>query len=181
MSTLTITEIAPAGTWSADAAHSRIEFAVDYMTGTFRGTFSPFEATLVIDPEAGVVLRGSANVADVKVQDENLEAHLQSPDFFDAERAPKITFESTSIEPDGEHVQVAGTLSIRGNEQPVELEGTIAEPITDPFGRERIGVKLEGTIDRSTFGIVWNNPLPTGEPALANDVRLSAELYLVKA
>ena len=180
MPTQTITEI-PTGAWSADGAHSRIEFAVDYMTGTFRGTFSPFEATFEVDPDTGLVLRGSANVADVKVQDENLEAHLQSPDFFDAERAPKITFESKDVELDGERVKVAGTLAIRGTEQPVELEGTFAAPITDPFGRERIGVRLEGTIDRTAFGIDWNNPLPTGEPALANDVRISAELYLVQA
>jgi polyisoprenoid-binding protein YceI len=180
MPTQTITEI-PTGTWSADAAHSRIEFAVDYMTGTFRGTFSPFAATLDIDPDAGVVLRGSANAADVKVQDENLEAHLQSPDFFDAERAPKLTFESKDVELHGDRVTVTGTLAIRGVEQPLRLEGTLAAPITDPFGRERVGVKLEGTLDRTAFGIDWNNPLPTGEPALANDVRVSAELYLVKA
>jgi polyisoprenoid-binding protein YceI len=180
MSTTTVTEI-PTGTWKADAAHSRVEFAVDYMTGTFRGSFAPFEATLEIDPEAGVSLHGAANVADVKVQDENLEAHLQSPDFFDAERAPRISFESQAAELDGDRVKVAGTLTIRELEQPVELEGTIAPPLTDPYGRERIGVRLDGTIDRTAFGIDWNAPLPTGGQALANDVRISAELYLVKA
>ena len=76
---------------------------------------------------------------------------------------------------------VAGELTIKGTSQPVELEGTVAEPITDPYGNERIGLKLDGTVDRTKFGIDWNNPLPSGEPALANDVSLSAELYLVKA
>ena len=76
---------------------------------------------------------------------------------------------------------VEGELTIKGRTQPVELRGTIADPITDPYGRERIGLTLAGSIDRTSFGIDWNNPLPSGEPALANEVQLSAELYLVKA
>jgi polyisoprenoid-binding protein YceI len=115
------------------------------------------------------------------VQDENLEAHLQTPDFFDAERTPELAFAADEIVRDGENVTVRGELTIRGVEQPIELHGTIVDPITDPYGRERIGLKLEGTVDRTSFGLNWNNPLPTGEPALANDVSLSAELYFVKA
>jgi polyisoprenoid-binding protein YceI len=176
-STLTAAEeLLQSGTWQADAVHSRVEFAVEYMTGTFRGSFSPFEATL----ENGV-LRGSAQVADVKVQDENLVAHLQTPDFFDAERTPAISFESSEISREGEQLRVAGTLTIRGATHPVELTGTIGEPIADPYGKERVGLRLEGRIDRAAFGINWNNPLPSGQPALANDVTLTAELYLVKS
>jgi polyisoprenoid-binding protein YceI len=177
MSTVTSPqEVLQNGTWQADAAHSRVEFAVDYMTGTFRGSFSPFEAVL-----ADGTLRGSAKAADIKVQDENLGAHLQSPDFFDAERTPTIEFEAQEIATDGPSVTVTGELTIRGTKQPVELTGTISEPITDPFGRERVGLNLEGAVDRTAFGITWNNPLPSGQPSLANDVRLTAELYLVKA
>jgi polyisoprenoid-binding protein YceI len=177
MSTVTSPqEVLQTGTWQADAAHSRVEFAVEYMTGTFRGSFSPFEAIL----EDGT-LRGSAKTADIKVQDENLGAHLQSPDFFDAERTPTIGFESSEIAIDGPAVTVKGELTIRGAAKPVELTGTISEPITDPWGRERVGLNLEGAVDRTAFGIEWNNPLPSGRPALANDVKLTAELYLVKA
>jgi polyisoprenoid-binding protein YceI len=177
MSTVTSPqEILQTGTWKADAAHSRVEFAVAYMTGTFRGSFSPFEAVL----EEGT-LRGSAGVADIKVQDENLAGHLQSPDFFDVERAPSISFESSDIAVDGGRVEITGELTIRGAVQPVELTGTISEPITDPYGQERVGLLLEGKVDRTAFGITWNNPLPSGQPALANDVKLAAELYLVKA
>lgn len=177
MSTLTSPqEILQTGTWQADAVHSRVEFAVDYMTGTFRGSFSPFEATL----ENGV-LRGSAKVADVKVQDENLASHLQSPEFFDAERTPQIAFESSDVAVHGSAVTIQGVLTVRGTSQPVELSGTVSEPITDPYGRERVGLLLEGTVDRTAFGLLWNNPLPSGEPALANDVRLTTDLYLVRA
>jgi polyisoprenoid-binding protein YceI len=171
----------PAGTWGVDPVHSQVGFAVDYMGGTFRGSFSPVDAKLVVAEDGSVELSGSAGVDSVKVQDENLTAHLQSPDFFDAERTPEVSFRSTGVRRSGERVTVAGELTIKGASQPVELDGTVAEPITDPYGNERIGLKLDGTVDRTKFGINWNNPLPSGEPALANDVSLSAELYLVKA
>jgi polyisoprenoid-binding protein YceI len=171
----------PAGTWQLDAAHSQVGFAVDYMVGTFRGTFSPVEGKLDVNEDGTATLSGRTEATSVKVQDENLEAHLQTPDFFDAERTPELSFAADEIVRDGENVTVKGELTIRGVVQPIELHGTITDPITDPYGRERIGLKLEGTVDRTSFGLNWNNPLPTGEPALANDVSLSAELYFVKA
>jgi polyisoprenoid-binding protein YceI len=169
------------GTWKVDATHSQVGFAVDYMVGTFRGTFSPFEATLEVAEDGTATLVGSAPVSGVRVQDENLAAHLQSPDFFDAERAPEITFRSTSIERTGDEITVTGDLSIRGTSLPVELTGTVGEPAADPFGGTRFLMRLEGTINRVSFGIDWNNPLPDGRPALDNEVTLTAELYLVQA
>jgi polyisoprenoid-binding protein YceI len=171
----------PIGTWQLDAAHSQVGFAVEYMVGTFRGTFSPVDGKFEVAEDGTATLSGRTEAASVKVQDENLEAHLQTPDFFDAERTPELAFAADEIVRDGDNVTVKGELTIRGVEQPIELHGTIADPITDPYGRERIGLKLEGTVDRTSFGLNWNNPLPSGEPALANDVSLSAELYFVKA
>ncbi len=181
MSTIETTPQAlPTGTWTADPVHSHVGFAVDYVGGTFRGTFSPFAATLAVG-EKGVELTGSAPVAGVKVQDDNLTAHLQSPDFFDAERAPELRFESTEITREGGRVEVDGQITIRGETQPVHLAGTISDPADDPFGGVRFQLVLEGTLDRTQFGLNWNNPLPSGEPSLANDVRLTAELFFVKA
>ena len=168
------------GTWSVDATHSQIAFAVDYMGGTFRGTFSPFAATLTVAEDGTASLVGSAPVSGVRVQDENLTAHLQSPDFFDAEQAPEISFRSTAIERSNDEVTVDGDLTIRGTSLPVVLTGTVGEPAEDPYGGTRFSLRLDGTIDRTAFGLDWNNPLPNGEPALANDVTLTAELYLVR-
>lgn len=182
MSTITETKAGlPVGTWQLDAAHSQVGFAVDYMIGTFRGTFSPAEAVLTVAADGSARLEGAVRAADVKVQDENLAAHLQSPEFFDAERAPEITFTSSDIRRRDDDLVVVGELTIKGETRPVELRGTITAPITDPYGRERIGIALTGAIDRTEYGIDWNNPLPTGEPALANEVALTGELYLVKA
>ena len=169
------------GTWTADATHSQVGFAVDYMVGTFRGTFSPFEARLTVAEDGTSTLVGSAPVTGVRVQDENLTAHLQSPDFFDAEQAPEITFRSAAIERRDDDITVRGDLTIRGTSLPVVLTGTVGEPAEDPYGGTRFSLRLEGTVDRTAFGINWNNPLPNGEPALANDVTLTAELYLVRS
>ncbi|HEY3763892.1 MAG TPA: YceI family protein [Gaiellales bacterium] len=182
MSTLesTATGSLPAGTWQLDAVHSQVGFAVKYMVGTFRGSFSPVAATLAVAQDGSAGLTGSARAENVKVQEPSLIAHLLSPDFFDAERAPELQFRSTGIRTSGDHVAVDGDLTIKGSTRPVTLEGSVTEPITDPYGRERIGITLNGTIDRTDFGITWNNPLPSGKSALANEVSLDAELYLVK-
>jgi polyisoprenoid-binding protein YceI len=171
----------PTGTWSVDSTHSQVGFAVDYMVGTFRGTFSPFEATLTVADDRTATLEGSAPVSGVRVQDENLTAHLQSPDFFDAEQAPEIAFRSTRIERADGEITVTGDLTIRDTTLPVVLTGTVGEPAEDPYRNTRFWLRLESTIDRTSFGINWNNPLPNGEPALANDVTLTAELYLVRS
>ena len=179
MSTTTDTrQSLPLGTWALDPVHSTIGFEVNYLAGTFRGQFRDVAAQL----EAGEtpVLTGSAKVASVDVKDENLAAHLQTPDFFDTERYPELSFGSSQIDRDEDRITVRGGITIKGVEKPVELTGTITGPITDAYGRERIVLKLETTIDRTEFGLNWNVPLPDGKPALANEVKLAAELYFVK-
>jgi len=166
----------PTGTWTLDPVHSTIGFELPYLAGTFRGRFADVDARLTADG-----LTGSARVASIDVKDENLAAHLQSPEFFDVERHPELTFASRSIGRDGEQLNVEGDITIRGTTKPVELAGTIAGPITDAFGNERVNMTLETTVDRTQFGLDWNMPLPSGEPALQNDVKLVAELYFVQA
>ena len=172
MSVLTATAT---GTWALDPVHSTIGFELPYLVGTFRGQFKEVDAQLTDEG-----LTGSARVASVDVKDENLVAHLQSPEFFDGERYPELSFESRELERSGESLTVRGEITIRGITKPVELTGTISEPITDGYGQERLGLKLETTVDRTEFGLDWNMPLPSGEPALANEVKLVAELYFVR-
>jgi polyisoprenoid-binding protein YceI len=171
----TETQVVPGGTWAVDKVHSDIGFAVNYLAGTFTGSFSDFDAEL-----ADGVLRGAARVASIQVKDPNLTAHLQAPDFFDAERHPEITFESKDIRRDGERLTIDGEVTIKGHTEPVEIAGVISDPIEDPYGGQRFGLKLEAKIDRTKFGINWNNPLPSGEPALADEVTLIADVQLSK-
>ena len=182
MSTITQTPTAlPVGTWNVDTAHSHVGFELDYMGGVFHGSFSPVEARLEVDEQGGAKLEGSARAEAVKVQDENLNAHLLSPEFFDAPRTPILAFASSDIRRSRDEVVANGELTVKGTTQPVELRGSIAKPVVDAYGRDRFGLELEGAVDRTTFGLDWNIALPSGEPALSNEVRLVAKLFLIKA
>ena len=165
----------PTGAWSLDTVHSTIGFEVPYLAGTFRGQFTDVDARLTADS-----LAGSARVAGVEVKDENLSTHLQSPEFFDAERHPELTFESREVVRSGDTLTVRGDITIRGETKPLELTGRISGPLTDPYDRQLVGFELEGTLDRTDFGLNWNMPLPSGEPSLQNDVKLVAQLQFVK-
>ena len=170
----------PAGTWSLDPVHSTVGFEIGYLAGTFRGTFRDVQVQLdVADGPARIV--GTANVASVDVKDENLAAHLQSPDFFDTERFAELRFVAEKVDLETETVEAPGEITIKGATKPVEVTGTLSEPITDAWGNERLGLRLEATVDRTEFGLDWNMPLPTGDQALANTVTIRAELQLVKA
>jgi polyisoprenoid-binding protein YceI len=181
MSTSATTTIAPAGTWSLDPVHSVVGFEVGYMVGTFKGRFHDVTATLEVSEEGRGTLEGTAQVASVDVQEPNLTAHLQSPDFFDAERFPELRFRAEDIELADDLVTAEGEITIKGVTKPVTVSGTLSPPIADPWGMQRLGLTVTATVDRTEFGLDWNNPLPTGELALANDVTIVAELQLVQA
>jgi polyisoprenoid-binding protein YceI len=167
----------PTGTWNLDPVHSSIGFAVRYSgIGTFRGTFEDFDASLVDGRIEGV-----AKVASVKVDDENLTGHLQSPDFFDAEQYPELRFVATSIDRAGDRVSIQGDLTLRGVTRPVEIAGTVSGPLENAYGQQRLGFDLETTVIRHDYGISWNMELPGGGQALADDVVITANLALVQA
>jgi polyisoprenoid-binding protein YceI len=165
----------PTGAWSVDKVHSNVGFAVPYMAGTFQGTFSDFDARL-----DGGALTGTAKVASVQVKDPNLEAHLQSPDFFDADRYPELSFDAREVSRSGDDLTIAGDLTLKGHTEPVEIQGRITDPFADAYGGERLGLQLEAKVDRTKFGLDWNNPLPSGDPALANEVTIVVDLQLSK-
>jgi polyisoprenoid-binding protein YceI len=168
MSTITTSQSAPAGSWSADPVHSHVSFEIAYAgTNIFRAGFREYEVTL----EDGV-LEGSAQVASVDVKDEQLNGHLLTPDFFDAERFPEISFRTSDLQ--------HGELTIKGVTRPVAISASVSEPNVDPFGRERVGITLEATVDRHTFGVSWNAPNQGGGNYLGDDVTIKADLALVR-
>lgn len=166
------TEI-PAGTFAADTVHSTVGFEVPYAVATFRGTVTDFAATLTEGR-----LEGSAKIETLQTKEESLQAHLLSPEFFDAERHPVVTFSGDLVR-DGDQASVEGEITIKGITKPATLRGTIVGPAVDHFGATRVGLELATTIDRTEFDMNWNMPLPSGEPALSNEVTLKADLTLV--
>ena len=167
-------QVIPTGTWNADTVHSRVAFEVPYAVATFTGEVPKFEATL----EDGK-LTGVAQISSIQVKEEGLEGHLLSPEFFDAERHPEVTFTSREIRRTGDAVELDGEITIKGITRPATLKGTATGPAVDHFGATRLGLALTTTVDRTAFDMNWNMPLPNGEPALANDVTLKADLTLV--
>jgi polyisoprenoid-binding protein YceI len=165
----------PTGTWQSDPVHSSVGFAVKHVVGTFRGSFSDFAATL-IDGR----LSGLAKAESVQVSEENLYAHLLSPEFFDAEQHPEIMFESKEISSDGDKLTVEGELTVKGITKPVTARGEIAGPAPGPADTERLGIDLETIVDRHDFGLDWQMDLPGGGKTLGDDVTLTVHIELIK-
>jgi len=174
MSTITQQTNIPTGTLDADVVHSSLGFEVQYMgIAFFKGAVKDFSASIVDGK-----LAGAARIASLETKDENLHAHLLSPEFFDAERFPEVTF-SGELVPVGENVEVQGEITIKGVTQPATLKGTLIGPVADPYGNARYGLDVKTTIDRTEFGLDWNAEMPDGTKALASKVTLKAELSLV--
>jgi polyisoprenoid-binding protein YceI len=170
---MTTIEQQETGTFVSDPVHSRVGFEVPYAVATFSGEVTDFTASLVDGH-----LEGSAKIESITLKDENLQAHVLSPEFFDAERHPVLTFSGDLVR-DGDRATVDGEITMKGITRPATLEGTIVGPTVDHFGKTRIGLKLETVVDRTEFDMKWNMPLPNGEPALGNEVTLKADLTLV--
>jgi polyisoprenoid-binding protein YceI len=170
----------PIGTWRLDPTHSSATFAVKHMAvSTFRGRFEMFDATLIVDRDSAELI-GTADAGSVVVKDESLQAHLRSPDFFDIERYPAITFRSTALRREGDDLIVDGELTIKGHTRAIEARGRSGGPAVILGDETRLGLTLETVVDRTDFGLNWNAPLPKGGFALANDVKLTIELELVQ-
>ncbi|HEU5371934.1 MAG TPA: YceI family protein [Gaiellaceae bacterium] len=170
---MSTTEQQATGTFVADPVHSHVGFEVPYAVATFSGEVTDFTATL-----ADGHLEGSAKIESITLRDESLSAHVLSPEVFDAERHPVLTF-SGDVVRDGDRATVEGEITMKGITRPATLVGTIVGPTVDHFGATRVGLKLETAVDRTAFDMKWNMPLPNGEPALANEVTLKADLTLV--
>jgi polyisoprenoid-binding protein YceI len=172
----------PSGTYNIDPTHSNVGFEVRHMgIATVRGTFRSFEGKVDASGEAPV-LEGSVQVDSIDTGEENRDGHLKSPEFFDVERSPAISFHSTATEATADgHVKLSGEITIKGITKPIELTGTIAENGEDPWGNQRVGLEVEGKIDRREFDLKWNQTLPNGNLLVANDVKLLVSVSAVKA
>jgi polyisoprenoid-binding protein YceI len=168
----------PTGTWQSDPVHSTVGFSVRHAVGTFRGSFGKFEATLS-DASGEPQLVGRVPVDSVEVKEENLETHLLSPEFFDQERTPEISFESTAIDVEDGQIAVKGELTVKGIGHEVVARGEINGPIAAPDG-QRVGLELETEVDRHDYGLDWNMDMPDGTKILGDEVTLSVHLELVK-
>jgi polyisoprenoid-binding protein YceI len=182
MSTTSITvDRIPTGTYDVDPIHSSVGFEVRHMgIATVRGAFRRFKGTIDATGDAPV-LQGTVEVASIDSGDENRDAHLTSPEFFDVEQHPTIGFRTSAIEAtDDGRLRLAGEITIKGITKPLQLTGIVGEGGTDPWGNERIGFEVEGSIDRRDYDLKWNQTLPNGNLLVSNEVKLLVSISGVK-
>jgi polyisoprenoid-binding protein YceI len=167
----------PTGVWNVDPIHSVATFSIRHMmVGTFQGEFSVLEGSL-----ADGKLSGDVKVPSLKVKEEKLLGHLLTPDFFDAERFPEVSFESSSLSLADGVLTAEGTLTIKDTALPVTATGHLAGPVVAMGDVEKIGIDLETKIDRNAVGLAWNAPLPQGGVALGTTVTITVLLELARA
>ena len=147
------------------------------------GRFGNFEGTLQIDPakpEASSVTF-TIKAASISTNDDKRDTHLRSPDFFDAEKFPDITFKSTKVAPAGkDKYDVTGTLTMHGVSKEITLPVAFLGYAKDPWGNERAGFDLSTKLNRKDYGINWNKVLDAGGTMLGDDVDVSVSLETVK-
>jgi polyisoprenoid-binding protein YceI len=170
--------------WVIDTAHSAVEFSVKHMMiSTVRGRFTKFSGTVVLDEAnpANTTIEGAIELASVDTHDANRDAHLRSPDFFDAAQFPAMTFRSTRIEPAGsDQYKVTGDLTIKGVTRPMTLTVVSEGRNKDPWGNQRWGFSAEASINRKDWGLNWNVALEAGGWLVGEQVRITLEAELMQ-
>jgi len=171
--------------WNIDSSHSGAQFAVRHMViSKVRGIFERWAGTIDFDPSKPEASKVSVRIeaASVNTNEPQRDQQLRSADFFDVEKYPAITFESSRIESRGEdRYRVLGELTIHGVTRPVELDAEYLGGGKDPWGNERIGFFAKTSLNRKDFGLNWNQVLETGGVLVGDQVEVSLDVEAVKA
>lgn len=170
-----------AGSWAIDVAHSDVAFTVRHlMVSKVRGQFTRFEGAIQITEEptdSSVV--ATIDLSSIDTHNDDRDAHLRSPDFFDVERHPTMTYRSTGVRPTGDGYAVSGELSLHGVTRPVELALEFNGVSPDPWGAIRAGFSATTEINRRDFGIDISLPLAGGGFVVSDKVNVSLEIEAV--
>jgi polyisoprenoid-binding protein YceI len=182
--TATVPTSATKATWTIDASHAEVGFSVRHlMISTVRGRFGGVSGTAVIDdrnPSASKV-DITIDVSSIDTRQEQRDAHLRSPDFFDVANHPTMHFVSTRIEGDiTSAFKLVGNLTIRGVTHEVTLTVTAEGRGRDPWGNDRVGFSATGKINRGDWGLTWNQVLEAGGVTVSDEVKLSIDAELVR-
>src|SRR5688572_4925589 len=171
--------------WNLDAAHSEVNFKVKHMMITnVNGKFSAFDVKASSDNEnfENPEIEFTANASSVDTGSEQRDQHLKSADFFDAEKFPNLHFKSKSFKKTAEgEYQLEGDMNIKGVVKPISFKVEHGGLQKDPWGNIKTGFSLEGKINRKDFGLGWNAVLESGGVMVSEEVKLNAEIQLIKA
>jgi polyisoprenoid-binding protein YceI len=174
-----------ADTYKLDPVHTRIGFSVTHLViNKVDGRFKNFDGTVTLDPKATNAVTGAhvtiqANSVDTSVA--KRDDDLRSPNFFDVQRFPTITFEGKRVEQRNGHPVMVGTLTIHGVAKEIALPFTVKGPIKDPWGNIRIGIEANTTLNRQDYGMTFNKTLDNGGLIVGNDVDIHINAEAFKA
>lgn len=170
--------------WVLDPTHSELGFKIKHlMISNVSGSFNNFSIEMETEEEdfTTASIQLTADMASINTKNEQRDAHLRQADFFEVEKYPTLTFNSTKIEKmDNETLSVQGNLTLKGITKPVKLNVEYSGTTKDPWGGERAGFLVTGKINRTDFNVTFNTLLETGGVALGEEVKILAEVQLVK-
>jgi polyisoprenoid-binding protein YceI len=169
------------GEWTLVPPLASVAYEVDYVVGTYRGQFRELRARLEVGEDGRATLEGAAAVTSTDAKDEKLIEHLLADDFFDAANHPELTFAAKDLDLSGSELTSAGELTIKGITKPVQLMGSISNVNPGPGGGDMLGLQLSTSFDRAGYDLNWNIELATGQPALADEVTVRADLFFRRA
>lgn len=171
--------------WVLDKAHSEVNFTVRHMMiARVNGTFREFNAEIEFDPEdlTTADVKFTVDVASIDTRNEDRDNHLKSADFFDVEKYPELTFVAKEIvKMNDQEYEVKGELTMHGVTKPETFKVTYGGVAKDPFtGVEKAGISVSGKINRTDYGLTWNQALETGGVLVSEDVNIDVHLELTK-
>ena len=171
--------------WNIDTAHSSIHFTVRHMVvAKVRGAFNRWQGSIELDEDDPSASKATARieVASIDTREPKRDEHLRSADFFEVEKFPAITFESSQVEKrTGQTYRVTGALTIHGVTRPVEIDAELLGTMVDPWGNRRIAFQAETSVRRKDFGLSWNQVLETGGLLVGDQIEISLDVQAVLA
>jgi polyisoprenoid-binding protein YceI len=170
--------------WELDPAHTHVEFGVKHlMIATVRGRFSGVTGTVVVpqDDFSRAQVEATIGIASIDTHEPQRDGHLKSPDFFDVDKYPTMTFKSRLVEAsrDTNQYRLVGDLTLHGVAKEIALEVTLEGMATDPYENSRAGFSATGKINRKDFGLGWNQLLETGGVVVGEEVKISIDAQVV--
>jgi polyisoprenoid-binding protein YceI len=170
--------------WAIDPSHSKVSFKVKHlMISNVLGNFKEFEGQVssAENDFSGAVINVSLNAASIDTEMADRDAHLKSPDFFDAEKYPKITFSGNGLKDLGDDMyELTGELTIKDVTKVVTLSVEFGGVMSDPWGNVKAGFSINGKINRKDWGLNWNAALEAGGLLVGEEVKISGDVELVK-
>jgi len=171
--------------WNIDLAHSGVSFSIRHMVvSKVRGRFAKFSGAVLFDEDdiTRSTVEATIEASSIDTGVEQRDAHLRSPDFFDAEKYPELRFRSTRIDRQADdRYSVVGELTIRDVTREIALDVEFGGRARDPWGNERVGFVGKATLDRKDFGLRWNQALEAGGVLVGDRVDIELEIEGVRA